>query len=101
MISWEDKAKMVRLSNIIDDEKSRTEFNKFVLEKIGDFDDQSYEILISCLQITEMVMKENIEFTKEVYRLSKGYNIDKLGFRESLRWVMYHTICEEQLNIKL
>ena len=100
-MEWEDKCEMIRLSNEIEGDAAgaRDKFNAHVLAHVKSFDNQAWDMFVTCVNIVDETMRADIEFWKEMYPHVK--NMDgEIGFRPSLRLELIKTVCEDDLNIK-
>ena len=99
---WDNKVKMIQLGNQRhNSEEEKNEFQKFVLENVDSFDNQSWDMFCNLVDLIIDEMKQDIEFWKKVYTKIKDVdcNDSKFGLRYGFRIAMIQTICEEELSL--
>jgi len=91
-MKWSKKAEMISLHN--NDETS--EFEKFVLENIADFDNQSWDMFTQCVTLIPSIIEEKWDFYGKVYENGLAdLTLDNFNIRTQMRLSMLQVLCEE------
>lgn len=99
-MQWDDKVKMIQLGNSMN--QDTTEFEKFVIGHVDEFDDQAWNMFCNIVSIIPSEMQKDIEFWRIMWPyISKvDCNSESFGFRTGMRLAMIQTICEDTLKFK-
>lgn len=98
-MEWCDKVKLIQLGNIAKNTGDKTEFHGFILDHIGNFDNQAFEMLFQLIELIPQDMKKDIEFYKKLYPITCKIDMNKYDIISSMRLALLNTICEEEFNI--
>ena len=100
-MEWDDKVKMIQLSNIAKSnnctEAQTKEFNTFILDRINEFDDQAWNMFFHIIELTVDNMLKNLSFYNEIYQFTKELTIS--DFASSMRLDVFKSICANELNL--
>jgi hypothetical protein len=100
VMDWDKKVEMVQLGNKARNSDDKTEFNKFVLDNIHDFDVQAFDMFLNLIELIPTEMTKNIEFYKEIYSVLWSIDTNRMSFRADMRRHLLLTICEEEFNMQ-
>jgi hypothetical protein len=92
-MEWEKKTEMIKLSNNISDSISRTEFVKYVVDNLNDFDNQSWDMFFTSVELDDSIY-ENYKLHKMIYKKSKGQQTD--SYMTAMRMALYEEILKNR-----
>ena len=97
-MDWEDKVEMIDLLNKSKNDELGTKiFHDYILEHMNVFDDQSWDMFISGIDLIPDEMKPYTEFYTKLYSCVK--KIQSPSIRIAMRIARLEQICEEDLKI--
>lgn len=99
-MEWEDKVKLVTLSNNATDVESRYKFQDYVLENIDKFDSQAYDMFLNGIELIPEEMQSDISFYKRLYPKIKELDIKGISLRSQLRLEVLRGIYREKLGLE-
>ena len=94
-MEWEEKVQMIRLLNKEDDPESRRETLEYVVKNLDTFDDQSWDMFFTGIQLIPEELKENLDLHKKILEKCEGLTSD--NFRTCMRIALYEDIlCDKK-----
>lgn len=99
-MEWSDKQKLVSLSHMMHvGAKEKEDFHSFCLEKMPDFDTDTWIIFLETIQLIPEKMKEDIKFWRYAWKYVKDIECSEINLRSMIRITLMQSICEDELKL--